>query len=351
MDPEPSQVTEEPEVRKKQSMLSEVLVSGLLKNINQKVTNKLDPEAQSELAGIVSQKVKQTGLAADQEGGISFDDLPSQDHLLASANKGRVSPPRNRLSSSSSSARTDKGTDSLEEDFQNLLKDEEIDIADNLGLDVTSEALDGVVGDGGDGGDGGGDDSYLDDFEALLADSSTEVTGDCDEDKHCDIEADFEALLEKENVVVEKQICNRSEIVSEVSQAENVKEGPKKGEDLDDKKADVGGSDDDDEPLVCDENSNEENNPTNPSEETEQQELSKPVLVSGDLDEQEESISDLEVDTSSNHHQQAVPVEVKEVAGDCEYVQVERQWSVVVLIAHAPFTDLLTDPWAKFPLK
>ena len=314
-------------MRKKPSLLSDVLVSGLLKNINEKVTNKLDQEAQSELAGIVSQKVKQTGLAADLEGGISFDDLPSQDHLLASANKGRVSPPRNRLSPSS--ARTDGRTDSLEEDFENLLKDEEIDIADNLDLGVTGEALDGVVGDGG---GGGGDDSYLDDFEALLADSSTEVTGDCDEDKHCDIEADFEALIEKENVVVEKQICSRSEIASEVSQAENVQEGPKKGEEFLDKNPDVGRSDDDnDEPLVCDENINEESNPTNPSEETEQQELSKPVLeasggsVSGDLDQQEESISDpeVEVDTStSDQHHQSV-VEAKEVAGRCDYVQVE----------------------------
>ena len=108
-------------------MLSEVLVTGLLKNINDKVANKLDQEAQSELAGIVSEKVKQSGLAGGgrrEEGGLSFDDLPSQDHLLSSANKGRVSPPRNRLSST---ARTDRQTDSLEEDFENLLKDEEID--------------------------------------------------------------------------------------------------------------------------------------------------------------------------------------------------------------------------------
>ena len=327
MEPEPSQVPEEPEVRKKPSLLSEMLVSGLMKNINEKVTNKLDQEAQSELAGIVSQKVKETRRAgAELEGGLSFDDLPSQEHLLASANKGRVSPPRNRVSTSS--VRTERRTDSLEEDFENLLKEEEVDIEDTLGLALPSEPLDGEDGGGGRG-DGGGDedDSYLDDFEALLADSSTELTGDCDEDKHCDIEADFEALIEKENVVVEKQICNKSEIEPQISQGENVKEESKienKPEEFDDKKPDIEGLDDNDEPLVCgediNEDINEESNSDNQSEETEQpeSELSKPVVekstgsVSGDLDEQEESISKLEVDTSIGQHQQAV-VEGKEV--------------------------------------
>ena len=68
------------------------------------------------------------------------------------------------------------------------------------------------------------------------------------------------------------------------------------------------------------EDMNEESNPNNPSEETEQpeSELSKPVVekstgsVSGDLDEQEESISKLEVDTSIGQHQQPA-VEGKEV--------------------------------------
>ena len=62
MDPEPSQVTEEAEVRKKPSLLSDMLVSGLLKNINEKVTNKLDQEAQSELAGIVKGAAEAIGL-------------------------------------------------------------------------------------------------------------------------------------------------------------------------------------------------------------------------------------------------------------------------------------------------
>ena len=84
-------------VKKKQSLLSEVLVNGLMKNINDKVCNKLDDEAQSELAGIVSQKVKQqqagilississssssSSSVAGTEHAVSFDTPPLQDHL------------------------------------------------------------------------------------------------------------------------------------------------------------------------------------------------------------------------------------------------------------------------------
>merc|ERR1719410_3241246 len=129
-------------------------------------------------------------------------------------------------------------------------------------LDITSEEMDGelVVDVGG----GDGDDSYLDDFEALLAASSSGDGGDCDEEQHCDIEADFDALIEKENVVVQKQICNTSESVPEISQSENVREDQKnenKWEELDDQEPEVEVREDDDEAQVCDENINEERNP------------------------------------------------------------------------------------------
>ena len=72
-------------VKKKQSLLSEVLVSGLLKNINDKVSNKLDDDATSELAGILSQKVKEGGIlmaaTPGSEKGISFEDSPFNDHI------------------------------------------------------------------------------------------------------------------------------------------------------------------------------------------------------------------------------------------------------------------------------
>ena len=72
-------------VKKKQSLLSEVLVSGLLKNINDKVSNKLDDDATSELAGILSQKVKEGAImmaaTPGSEKGISFEDSPFNDHI------------------------------------------------------------------------------------------------------------------------------------------------------------------------------------------------------------------------------------------------------------------------------
>ena len=75
-------------VKKKQSLLSEVLVSGLLKNINDKVSNKLDDDATTELAGILSQKVKEGGIlmapTPGSEKGISFEDSPFNDHIRGS---------------------------------------------------------------------------------------------------------------------------------------------------------------------------------------------------------------------------------------------------------------------------
>ena len=74
----------ETQVKKKQSLLSEVLVNGLLKNINEKVHNKLDDDAQCELAGIVSKRVKEGALAAGESGqekGISFEESPFSDHI------------------------------------------------------------------------------------------------------------------------------------------------------------------------------------------------------------------------------------------------------------------------------
>ena len=61
-------------------------------------------------------------------------------------------------------------------------------------------------------------DSYLDDFEALLKENSSEDQENCDSDTICDIEADFDALIEEENVVVEKpQIKTEENIVEENS--------------------------------------------------------------------------------------------------------------------------------------
>ena len=47
------------------------------------VCNKLDEDAQSELAGILSQKVKEEGLVvAGADAGVSFETEPDKDHII-----------------------------------------------------------------------------------------------------------------------------------------------------------------------------------------------------------------------------------------------------------------------------
>ena len=46
------------------------------------VSNKLDDDATSELAGIVSQKVKEEGLIEVVDAGVSFESEPNKDHIV-----------------------------------------------------------------------------------------------------------------------------------------------------------------------------------------------------------------------------------------------------------------------------
>ena len=224
----------ETQVKKKQSLLSEVLVNGLLKNINEKVHNKLDDDAQCELAGIVSKRVKEGALAAGESGqekGVSFEESPFSNHiqgrniissilclfkhiLADNANKNRATLPQNRrLPTSRSQSRIEPpcseesldDMDSLEEDFENLLKDEDIDInIEEDILDVPEPVSEDSPSDLGPKSIKKHRESYLDDFEALLKESSRVEDEECDIKDICDIDADFDALIEKENVIIEE---------------------------------------------------------------------------------------------------------------------------------------------------
>ena len=108
----------------------------------------------------------------------------------------------------------EENLDSFEEDFENLLKDEDIDVdldqeEVNVNEAKNKEELDG-------------DqkpkqearkhrESYLEDFEALLKENSGDVSPDCDTNEICDIDADFDALLEEENVVIQSPSPVKSE--------------------------------------------------------------------------------------------------------------------------------------------
>jgi len=215
----------ETQVKKKKSLLSEVLVNGLLKNINDKVCNKLDDDAQSELAGIVSQKVKEEGLTEMVDTGVSFESEPDKAHIIDNANKNRASLPQNRRPPTSRSQsrveipegkidEAEENLDSFEEDFENLLKDEDIDVdLEQEEVNVIDakieEELDGDLKPKNEARKHR--ESYLDDFEALLKENSGDVSPDCDNNEICDIDADFDALLEEENVVIQSPSPVKSE--------------------------------------------------------------------------------------------------------------------------------------------
>merc|ERR1711892_648511 len=143
------------ERKKKNSLLNEVLVTGLLKNINDKVSNKLDTDAQSELVNIINERVKDgyeggpVDLESEIEKAISFDDGPTDDHIMSRANKNRAKLPANRrlptkeskLSFSEIQEQVGdmEDSDKVEEDFDNLFKDDHI-IEDNQYVDQNKKS-------------------------------------------------------------------------------------------------------------------------------------------------------------------------------------------------------------------
>ena len=134
--------------------------------------------------------------------------------ITDNANKNRVTLPQNRrLPTSRSQSRIEPqcseesldDMDSLEEDFENLLKDEDIDInIEKDNLDVPEPVSEDSPSDLGPKSIKKHRESYLDDFEALLKESSREKDEECDIEDICDIDADFDALIEKENVIIEE---------------------------------------------------------------------------------------------------------------------------------------------------
>merc|ERR1711892_83023 len=188
--------------KKKNSLLNKVLVTGLLKNLNDKVSNKLDNEAQSELVDIINEKVKdgyEVGLIdfeSEVEKAISFDEGPTNDHIITTANKNRVKHPSNRrlpskesrlsLSDTQEQICDNTGISNVDEDFEKLFKNEDVyepnEFIDSEKEECTQKS----------------EESYVDDFDALLKEDNT-VLLEIDNDVKCAVDADFDALLENEN--------------------------------------------------------------------------------------------------------------------------------------------------------
>lgn len=186
------------EKKKKNSLLNEVLVTGLLKNINDKVNNKLDTDAQSELISIINERVKDgyeggsVDLESEIEKAISFDEDPTDDHIISNANKNRAKrPPNRRLPSKESklpfhNIQEHLNVEQIDEDFDNLFNDDTVN-EQNQCVDASREDFE--------------EKSYIDDFDALLEDNNEDlILGESND--VCNVEDDFDALLKSENIKI-----------------------------------------------------------------------------------------------------------------------------------------------------
>jgi hypothetical protein len=215
--------------KKKNSLLNEVLVTGLLKNINDKVSNKLDTDAQSELVDIINERVKDgyeggpVDLESEIEKAISFDEDPTDDHLISTANKNRAKLPANRRlpSKESKLSFSDiqeqlvdmEDVDKVDEDFDNLFNDDDVN-EPNQSTDKAQKEL--------------STNSYIDDFDALLGSDTTELM-EIENDEKTDVDADFDALLKAENIEIEstktiEKSPSKDEEVKEEIDGERLKE-------------------------------------------------------------------------------------------------------------------------------
>jgi len=191
------------ERKKKNSLLNEVLVTGLLKNINEKVSNKLDTDAQSELISIINERVKDgykgepVDLESEIEKAISFDEEPTDDHIISNANKNRAKLPANRrlptkeskLSFSEIEEQIDDmvDADKVDEDFDNLFNDDNENEANQHDAETSKDLM---------------EKSYIDDFDALLEDSNKNSIN-TETDTECNVDDDFDALLMAENIQID----------------------------------------------------------------------------------------------------------------------------------------------------
>jgi len=207
------------ERKKKNSLLNEVLVTGLLKNINEKVSNKLDTDAQSELINIINERVKDgykggpIDLESEIEKAISFDEEPTDDHIISTANKNRAKLPANRrlpskeskLSFNEIEEQIDNSVDAdkVDEDFDNLFNDD----AENEAYHQVDEGNKDIM-----------EKSIIDDFDALLEDNNDKEFMDTDTTAGCNVEDDFDALLMAENIQIDS--TKKIEISSDKDETE-----------------------------------------------------------------------------------------------------------------------------------
>ena len=190
--------------------LDSVMVSGMLRNISDKVATKLKQESEEELVEIM---VKRMEKEEEEEGSgvVSWEEWPTGNHLMTNPTAGRVKAGPKRPPSTTS-RRRDGSEKSEEEDFDSLLAAMEGESEDTSMVEV-EEDLDDV-------------------FDSLLKESTLETESEGAEEENLrkrSVDDDFNLLLE-DNDIKEEELVEKVEIVSTDESSEEEDERGEVGE-------------------------------------------------------------------------------------------------------------------------
>ena len=190
--------------------LDSVMVSGMLRNISDKVATKLKQESEEELVEIM---VKRMEKEEEEEGSgvVSWEEWPTGNHLMTNPTAGRVKAGPKRPPSTTS-RRRDGSEKSEEEDFDSLLAAMEGESEDTSMVEVEED---------------------LDDaFDSLLKESTLETESEGAEEENLrkrSVDDDFNLLLE-DNDIKEEELVEKVEIVSTDESSEEEDERGEVGE-------------------------------------------------------------------------------------------------------------------------
>ena len=175
------------------SGLDSVMVSGMLRNISDKVATKLKQESEEELVEIMVKRMEKE--EEEGSGMVSWEEWPTGDHLMANPTAGRVKAGPKRPPTAISRRR--EGSErSEEEDFDSLLAAMEGE-SEGASLVEVEEDLD-------------------DAFDSLLKESThdeTEIDEAEENLRKKSVDDDFNLLLE-DNDIKEEELVEKVEIVS-----------------------------------------------------------------------------------------------------------------------------------------
>ena len=181
-----------PAVKQIANGLDSVMVSGMLRNISDKVATKLKQESEEELVEIMVKRMEKE--EGEGSGVVSWEEWPTGDHVMTNPTAGRVKAGPKRPPTATSRRR--EGSErSEEEDFDSLLAAMEGESEDTSMVEVEED---------------------LDDaFDSLLKESTQETESEGAEEnlRKRSVDDDFNLLLE-DNDIKEEELVEKVEIVS-----------------------------------------------------------------------------------------------------------------------------------------